>query len=805
MTYTSKTGGFGALIQIRLGWKSLKLTNNPEISYFKFKYSRYYHFAIESFKEKINGNVSANSTVTSIISRNLGDLVYKTWLELELPPVISTTDIAGDADTWVTNTDYKENDVVSGVTEISFEAQGNQINNLTSSTVLSSYVCSAMNSDGTTFITGSYTNNSESGDIKIFNYDSSTKIITQEFIDLGLPGYKNGQSVAINDAGDMVASGAIGANGDAGLVRTFKKISNVWTALPEIVNATPGEMFGTSVSMNGDGTILAVGAPYATVLGFMVYAGYVKIYEFNGTNWIQKGLTLMGQGVDHLFGHSISLSQSGTRVFIGAPVANTNGTGYVFDWNGSTFQFGNSVIGPAGDAKMGTKISCNSAGTRFALESKENAGLIRVYDLIGSTWTQRGTDFIGENSTSFIGETLCELTYDGNTLFYESRKHNNSRGYIKVFELSGNTWNLIFTIEGTIAGETLGMGSSISRDFNSSIIVSCAHGSNLIGTAQYHYIIPPDTVLMACTKEGTSGINEPTWNINNIITDNTVSWQNTTSPLFYPSRTLPTFYDMIDFIQIQIGDNIIDKHSGKWLQLYYDLHCVDSKKSGLDQITTLLSNKSTLNKPMQKARLPFAFWYCKDTGSAIPLISLYKDDVKITIKFSNNLSATGAELWVDYIHLDKPEKLLFEKNNQEYLIEQLQTNTTNLLKNRLHIFHPIKEIFWTLDNNNLNKLTHAEITINDQRFVKRDANYFKQLQPYYHHSGISNNEVFMFSFSLNPDNFQPSGSINFSRLDSAYLNLTGNITSPTVNIYAVNYNILQIRKGKAKLEYNNFT
>ena len=373
--------GLGGLMQIRAGWKSLKLTNNPEITYFEFKYSRHFCFAIESVKSVITGNITANSTVSSIISRKLGDLAYKTWLEFDLPTVSSTTDVT-DADSWIANNNYKLNDTITGISSLIIEPQGSSIPNITRSATSFSTVSSAISNDGTQFIIGSPFNNgqgvSSGGDVKIFNYDSSTQNITQEFISYATTSVDSyGHAVAMNDAGDVVAVGAKGANGNAGYCRTFKKISGSWYSLPELINITPNENFGSSVALNGDGTILAVGAPYA-IVNLNLYAGYVKVYEYNGTTWIQKGSTITGSwGTNEIFGQSLDFNQTGDRIFIGGPLGNASdtGVGYVFDWNGSDWvSFGNNVNGPAG-AQLGNQISCNSAGTRFAIESFKSRGL----------------------------------------------------------------------------------------------------------------------------------------------------------------------------------------------------------------------------------------------------------------------------------------------------------------------------------------------------------------------------------------------------------------------------------------------
>ena len=94
----------------------------------------------------------------------------------------------------------------------------------------------------------------------------------------------------------------------------------------------------------------------------------------------------------------------------------------------------------------------------------------------------------------------------------------------------------------------------------------------------------------------------------------------------------------------------------------------------------------------------------------------------------------------------------------------------------------------------------------NDRFNFRDGNYFNLVQPYQHHTNIPlNRGINVYSFALKPEEHQPSGTLNMSRIDTAILdvkvknsNITGNI-----NIYAVNYNVLRILSGMGGLAYSN--
>ena len=96
--------------------------------------------------------------------------------------------------------------------------------------------------------------------------------------------------------------------------------------------------------------------------------------------------------------------------------------------------------------------------------------------------------------------------------------------------------------------------------------------------------------------------------------------------------------------------------------------------------------------------------------------------------------------------------------------------------------------------------------INGQdRFIKRTGRYFRLLVPYQRHTRTPDKYIYVYSFSLNPEQIQPSGSCNFSRLDNSELliNMKEDIHDSQLRVYAVNYNILKIINGMGGLAYSN--
>jgi len=269
--------------------------------------------------------------------------------------------------------------------------------------------------------------------------------------------------------------------------------------------------------------------------------------------------------------------------------------------------------------------------------------------------------------------------------------------------------------------------------------------------------------------------------------------------------------------------------------------------------------------------VPLQFWFCRNVGLSLPLIALQYHEVKINLTFRraselyvasdgadvDTLSLPEASLWVDYIYLDTDERRRFAQVSHEYLIEQVQhtgdesvngsTESTSVAL-KLNFNHPVKELVWVVQHNDLasnnqwsnysdisedpsetcrnptgsrNPVVTAKLQLNGHdRFATRNGEYFNLVQCYQHHTNIPESAgINVYSFALNPEEHQPSGSCNFSRIDNATLQLTlayyaadaavegysSNLSNvqAKVRVYAVNYNVLRIMSGMGGLAYSN--
>ena len=310
-----------------------------------------------------------------------------------------------------------------------------------------------------------------------------------------------------------------------------------------------------------------------------------------------------------------------------------------------------------------------------------------------------------------------------------------------------------------------------------------------------------------------------------------------------------------------------DKHYSDWMYIWNELSLPAGKATGYDIMTgnggagaggSASSGGSGLAaaSALTTVYVPLEFWFCRNVGLALPLIALQYHECKINIDFESlaNLSrgsvaATGeiasASLWVDYVYLDTDERRRFAQLSHEYLIEQLQftgdevvTGTSTRVK--LNLNHPVKELVWVVQadavallgaSNDWTNYTTAtgtagvnpvsppgttgtNLQLNGQdRFAPRDGNYFSLVQPYQHHENVpvgpggGSSGINVYSFALKPEEHQPSGTLNFSRIDTAVLNLQTPLlasgATAKCKIFAVNYNVLRVMSGMGGLKHQN--
>jgi len=192
-------------------------------------------------------------------------------------------------------------------------------------------------------------------------------------------------------------------------------------------------------------------------------------------------------------------------------------------------------------------------------------------------------------------------------------------------------------------------------------------------------------------------------------------------------------------------------------------------------------------------------------------------------------------LYVDYIFLDNNERLKFARSNHEYLIEQLQFDNEKVIINnnnkiKITYNHPTKCLFFvaqyqSISNSNLldvfnytnsydkkigtNIVNNVQFLLNGKdRITPRSSQYYSWIQTLQHFTNTPDEGINMYSFAINTEQYQPSGSCNFSRIDDITLVLTVDksvsYNNPAVaRIYAISYNVLRIINGVAGLAFDS--
>jgi len=406
---------------------------------------------------------------------------------------------------------------------------------------------------------------------------------------------------------------------------------------------------------------------------------------------------------------------------------------------------------------------------------------------------------------------------------------------------SGNYWQ---TKVGNLYGNLIAAYSNVSGNYFAS-----ANVGNINNTAAYSSNVITWPYM---TFTGNGMVNSPA--ISNVSIP--------TSNLRYVNGIGLALFNSIE---LQLGGQRIDKHYSNWWDIWSELTETSEHLNGYNKMIGKYDQtyyKNNWDKSMAAGGtyyIPMKFCYNRNPGLYMPLVALSYHELKlnfdinsymncvkcnypITSLTSQNgalpLSITNMKLYCDYIFLDAPERIRMSEISHEYLVTQLQWQGSEPVtagsinrKFTLNFNHPVRELVFvyqaasTYDSNPVtgNDIFNYEIPpptsngsevfeevkliINgSDRFSARPGAYFRLVQPYEHHVRIPNKSIYVYSFALeDADSKQPNGSANFTRYDSAQLQITLNAGLPSgrVQIYAPNFNVLRIASGMGGLAYNN--
>lgn len=328
---------------------------------------------------------------------------------------------------------------------------------------------------------------------------------------------------------------------------------------------------------------------------------------------------------------------------------------------------------------------------------------------------------------------------------------------------------------------------------------------------------------------------------------------------------------LIRSVELTIGGSLIDKHVGEYMDIVAELSMPEEKRAGFETMIGKYPQWDLYDNSFSGSRtlyIPLQFAFNKSPGLAIPLISLafhdvvlnfdfrdYSELIKASVPISSLTNERGAtpsmdcQLYATFIFLDVPERRRYSTSPMEQLIEQVQflgdapiiidadePNSTR--KINLNFSHPVKEIIWCYNpaksynmgispsqysiygNDYFNydliaphteedPVATAYIQVNGhQRFSPRPGSYFRLCVPYMHHTRIPTKKIYSYSFSLSPEDLhQPSGSLNYSRVDTSQLivslndNMMSNAYNGRIRVFATNFQVLRYASGMAGLAF----
>jgi hypothetical protein len=369
----------------------------------------------------------------------------------------------------------------------------------------------SLDSDGSHVIIGAPENDGaggyNSGHARVYEYSSGSWSQLGSDIDGDAVGDNMGISVSIDSDGSHIAVGAIykdGNGSDAGHVRIFEYDGSAWSQVgSDIHGETAGDQSGVSVSIDSDGSHVAIGSTQNDDGGGN--SGHVRVFEYSGSSWSQIGSDIDGEAAGDYSGGSISIDSDGSHVAIGAENKNSNtGQVRVFEYTGGSWsQLGSDIDGVAAGDYFGTSVSIDSDGINLIVGGKGNddgsgnAGHVRLYSYSGSSWVQIGDDIYGESASDYSGSSVS-IDSDGSHVALSAPYNSgsaSSAGHVRVFtfEIPGITVSISDSITSEV-GDTASFSVVLDSEPTADVTIPISSSDLTEGT------VSPDTLTFTAAN-----------------------------------------------------------------------------------------------------------------------------------------------------------------------------------------------------------------------------------------------------------------------------------------------------------------
>jgi len=362
----------------------------------------------------------------------------------------------------------------------------------------------SLSSDGSTVAIGAPDNDdngTKAGHVRVYNIESSVVHTTDTITSCGPYTWIDG--VTYTTSNYTATDTLVSTSGCDSIVSLHLTIPNAllgnWTQQGADIDGISSYNYsGRSVSLSGDGSILAIGEPGPQG---NVHTNQVRVFNYINYSWTQIGDTILGEALTDNSGWSVSLSEDGKTLAIGAygndgPGANFPNIGQVRVFkliNSAWTQLGNDIYGEGINDNSGWSVSLSADGSIVAVGAYANdgngsgSGHVRVYKLINSVWTQLGNDIDGEGINDNSGCSVS-LSADGSTVAIGAKNNDgngSNSGHVRVFSYSGSTWTQLGSdIDGEAAYDASGTAVSISS--NGTVVAIGANSNDGNGTDAGH-------------------------------------------------------------------------------------------------------------------------------------------------------------------------------------------------------------------------------------------------------------------------------------------------------------------------------
>ncbi len=351
----------------------------------------------------------------------------------------------------------------------------------------------SINAEGDIMAVGSPFND-DGGEVRVFN------LIENQWQQMGssLIGEAvnddSGSALSLNAEGTIIAVGAHYNNEWRGQVRVYEFIDDAWIQMGSDIDGNPAgepvdDHFGISVDLSSDGLTLVAGAWGNDAEASN--AGQVRVFEFVADEWVLKGSAINGEFGYSEAGHGVSISSDGQRIAFSSP-GNYGGRVRIFEYSVDDWiQLGNSIDGEV-NTDMSTPVDLNAEGSVVVIGAKRNddggtdAGQARVFQYKDGEWTQKGEDFEGEASYDRLGYSVS-LNGVGDIVAISapSRAYiSNNTGYVRLFQFINESWHSIGDIYGEHGADW--SGSSICLSESGDRVAIGAEGNVDNGTSAGH-------------------------------------------------------------------------------------------------------------------------------------------------------------------------------------------------------------------------------------------------------------------------------------------------------------------------------